>query len=153
MYELKALLEIIYIYRYVFLLIAILATLDRLREVCQFHSWFLHSLFWKLSRRLREWLRGSAEGEIRYIVIFGLRIKLHPMFWDGPHFFKNFGVLTLLVFLSWESHWIVGPLGALVWYLFQVATYGVLVNRNTLLEFDRQCSFLSFKVMVYKVVD
>lgn len=77
--------------------IAIIAYLNRVREIIIYPSWFDQSNISKIkNKKIYRWFESLDIHEKRYINILGFVIPLHPIFWDGEHFTKNLSALLTL---------------------------------------------------------
>lgn len=114
-----------------FVVIALVALFDRVKEVINFVSWFVNSVFSKIkSTKYLKWWASCDADELKHIYIFGIKIKLHPIFRDGYHCFKNLPFLLLIIvhcLITWS--WIPLLPDMVIVYLVQVGTRRLLTTK------------------------
>ena len=114
------------------LIIALIAVVDRLREVVTFPNYFNYSIFTKLIKnhfKLYKWFRSWDKDEFRHITIWGIKIPLHPICWDFYHFSKNITfVILIIVHVILTVWWIVIP-DAIIIYLMQTLILKIMVKK------------------------
>ena len=115
-----------------FIVIALIAFFDRVKEVINFASWYLVSIFSKIKSVFwRKYWKSADADENRHIHIFGIKIKLHPICYDGYHTFKNLPFLLLIIIhalITWS--WISILPDMIIVYLVQVGTKRLLTKKK-----------------------
>lgn len=83
-----------------YIICALLAIIDRIKETINFLSWYLASILFSIRNDFwHKWWRSYDEDEFRYISIYkAFKLPLHPIFWDGYHSMKNLGFLFFIIF-------------------------------------------------------
>lgn len=117
---------------YGFLIIGLIAILDRLREIITFSNWFINSKFQKLKEnyfKLYKWFRSWDIDEIRHITIWDIKIRLHPICFDFYHFSKNITFVILIIIHCILTIWWVGIIDGLIIYLMQTLILKIMVKK------------------------
>jgi len=123
--------------------ISLLAFFDRLREIIEFDRWFSNSIFQRLKNKyfkLYTWLQSYDSNEYRYYILtfkhLTIKFLLHPIFWDGQHFFKNINVFIILLYISLKSYnsifgiFLSILMMSCAWYFIQTVTYKIFVQKD-----------------------
>jgi len=107
--------------------------LNRFEELTNFESWWDNSIFKSLENKypkLYKWLRSYDKGELNYLEVFGIKIKLHPIFKDGYHFSKNLIVLLFAGFVMLLYGWQLFVAVVFVWWIAQTFALSVFIKGN-----------------------
>jgi len=108
------------------------AIFDRLKEYTLFYSWWEESIFIPLKKshpKLYNWIKSDNKDKYKYITILGYKFKLHPIFWDGYHSFKNIIVLLFGIYAFVLYGWQVMVTVWFLWWITQ-STFFVMFQKE-----------------------